>query len=366
MGATFTAEPRKIQAAIVMKFVGLAMLGSLAAGQALAASLDPLAPCKALVAQVAARGSLMRVSGRTLLEREEVLAPLIQIGKRSPPTPELSARAAYLLPEWNTLGAQDLQRVDRNTWRAALTQGTLDCADEAFFRVGEDGRVTRLATPPSYEELCWTSGRDMGSFRGTPALVETEILDRPQIGMDIEITPWAGDWQASCRASLRYDDVFTLTETFCGDRKLCRAGTALAPKLARAFSHDRNGSQLESVSPPSPKGLTALGDIEAARLPRDGESGRPILASFGAKPHTEFPEYSDEMQTVAVQVAGQPLLANVGIGGVAWRAMGDYLITFYRKQGATFRPVAGYVVRRCATTLSKAETSIPTPWVNPH
>jgi hypothetical protein len=101
-------------------------------------------------------------------------------------------------------------------------------------------------------------------------------------------------------------------------------------------------------------------------LPTDGESGRPVLASFGAKPRTEFPEYSDDGQTVAVQVAGRTLLANVGIGGVAWRAMGDYLVTLYRKDAAGLHPVAGFVVRRRATTLSRAEASIPTPWVNPH
>jgi hypothetical protein len=218
-----------------LKRVGLILLSALASGQALAAPVDPLAPCKALVAQMTAKGSLIRVGGRTLLEREEVLTPLVRIGKRSRPTPELSAKAAQLLPEWTTLGAQDLQQVDKDTWRAVLTQGTLDCEEEAFFRVGEDGRVTRLATPPSYDELCWTRGRDMGSFRGKPALIETETLDRPTLGMDVEITPWANGWQASCRASLRYNDTFKLTETFCTDRAVCRAGAALAPGSRAPF-----------------------------------------------------------------------------------------------------------------------------------
>jgi hypothetical protein len=349
-----------------LKRVGVILLSTLATSPALAAPVDPLAPCKALVAQVTAKGSLLRVGGRALLEREEVLAPLVRIAPRTPPTPELSARAAQLLPEWTTLGAQDIQQVDQDTWRAVLTQGTLDCANEAFFRIGKDGRVTRLATPPSYDELCWTSERDIGAFRGKPALIETERLDRPQLGIDVEISPWAGGWQESCRASLRYNDSFRLSETFCKDRKLCRGGAALAPRLARALAHDRTDRALEKIAPPSKAGLAVLGALDAVRFPNLGESERPLLATFGAKPRTEFAEYSDERQIVAVQVVGQPLLANVGIGGVAWRAMGDYLVTLYRKDGAALRPVAGYVVSRRATTLSSAAVSIPTPWANPH
>jgi hypothetical protein len=351
---------------MVLKCFGVVFACSLAASQALAAPADPLAPCNALVAQAKAKGAQTRVAGRALLSSEELLAPLARTNGQSPIPPDLSAKIAKLFQGWATDGAQELQQIDRHNWRAVLTEGTLRCDDEVFFRIEPDGELALLSTPPTYGELCWTNSRSIGSVGGQTVLIETDILDRPTLGANIEITPWAGGWQASCRASLRYHDVFTLTETFCKDRKLCPAGAALAPKLARAFSRDKKGAALEGVSPPSPKGLAALGDIAAAHLPRDGDSGRPVLASFGATPHTEFPEYSDEMQTVAVQVAGQPLLANVGIGGVAWRAMGDYLVNLYRKEGTTFRPVAGYVVKRHATTLSEAEASIPKPWVNPH
>jgi hypothetical protein len=350
------------------RVAALALLAcGLAATAASAAGPDGLAPCEALAAPAKARV----VQGATVrsftLSRDGLLAPLAAPTKRSPAATDLAAKLARLVPEWANEDSKEVQQIDGMTWRAIVTQGTLRCEEEVFFRVASNGALARLATPPAYSDLCWTGGREVGTVEGRPALIETEILDRPVLGADVEITPWANGWTQSCRLSLRYDDAFRLAETFCHDPAVCRAGAALAPKLARAFSHNpKDDAALSAVAPPSQAALKAWGDVGAlvSKLPRDEQSARPALASFGAEPKTEFPDYSDTMTAVGVRVGGQILLANVGIGGVGWRAMGDYLVTFYRWDGAALHPVAGYVVERRVGKLSSAAVSVPKPYVD--
>lgn len=348
--------------------LGLSMT-LLTAGATVAAPASRIAPCQALVNQLQQRDA----GGKTVrgfnLSSDQFLEPLVTLAKRSQPSAELDAQLARLTTDWDGQGGKDLQQIDTTTWRAVLTQGTLDCENEVFFRRNADGRLERLPAPAVYSELCWTSGRSMASFGGRPVLLEREILDRPTIGADIEMTPWIGNWGDSCSLSVRYDDVFRLAETFCHDAKVCRAGGLLAPKLARAFAH-AHGNEIaaDAVAPLSGRGRRALGSLEVlySKIPREEQSSRPVLATFGAKSRTEFPDYSDAMTAIGIEIGGKPLLAIIGIGGVGWRAMGDYLVTLYRWDGSALHAVAGYVIERRVGKLIGATTSIPTPYVNPH
>ncbi|HEY2359299.1 MAG TPA: hypothetical protein VGH86_17750 [Phenylobacterium sp.] len=350
------------------RIASLALLASgLAAASPAAAAPRALEPCETLAAQARAHSTHGATVRDFTLSRDRTIAPLLSPAKRSPPSPKLVSELARLVPEWADESFKEVQQIDRTTWRAVVTQGTMRCEDEVFFRVASGGGLLRLVTPPAYSELCWTSGRDFGAVNGQPALIETEVLDRPTLGTDVEITPWADGWRESCRLSLRYDDSFRLAETFCRDPGVCKAGAVLAPKLARAFSHNlKSDAALHAVSPPSGAAVKAWGDMETliSKLPRDEQSIRPVLASFGAKPKTEFPDYVDAMTSVPVNAGGRAFLANVGIGGVGWRAMGDYLITLYEWDGAALHPVAGYVVERKVGKLVSATTSAPMPYVD--
>lgn len=54
----------------------------------------------------------------------------------------------------------------------------------------------------------------------------------------------------------------------------------------------------------------------------------------------------------------------IGIGGVGWREMGDYLIAFYADDMHGLDPVASFVVERQNTGLQMVTTSVPQPYVN--
>src|SRR6202042_1662554 len=111
------------------------------------------------------------------------------------------------------------------------------------------------------------------------------------------------------------------------------AGGQAAPKLAAMIA--RSGGR-------NPPGET----FAAMRYP----DVRGALATFGAKAKTEFTDYSDTQISIAVTLAGKPLVAHVGIGGAAWRPIGDYLVTLY-PPGDGDHPLAGYVVQRRAASL---------------
>jgi hypothetical protein len=328
---------RRIQAAIA----GLALTPTVA----LAAELDPLAPCKAIVQAVRSSAVQPGVFNRSVdLER---LLPANVI-RRSAAIRDLglAAKAARLF-EFASADTVQLQHVGGDIWRAWTIEGTADCTYEKFFRLRPDGGVESLPVPLSFSELCFSSGRDVGAVGAGPGLIETDTLAHPDFGLDIEATPWNGSWGRTCRAALRFTDRFQVTERFCGDRAVCAAGSAAAPGLAErlARSPHRTPGALEV-------GLNVLG-------------GRGELPTFGAAAHTEFPDYSDTAAFLPVTLAGRRLLAHVGVGGVGWRPIGDYLVTLY-PPGDGDHPLAGYVVERRLTGLKSATVSIPQPWVNPH
>jgi hypothetical protein len=89
-----------------------------------------------------------------------------------------------------------------------------------------------------------------------------------------------------------------------------------------------------------------------------------MLPTFGAKPRTEYANYAGNHQVALVEIAGKTLIARIGIGGVGWREIGDYLIAFYTDDAHGVDPVASFVVERQNTGLQSVTTSVPQPYVN--
>jgi hypothetical protein len=325
--------------------IGLAILAA-AGSPALAKPPPPMAPCNA-IAQAARAEAVRPATANRAIDLERLLPPVIGTPQPASEDPALLAAATRLF-DASALDVIEVQPVAPGVWRAQSMQGTLHCTDDLFFRREAKGKTSLVRTPPSFDELCNTSWRAMRSGPLGPILVETETFSSPELGVDVEVTPWTGAWGPSCRASLRFKDSFTLTERFCHDRSICAAGAAAAPKLAALIA--RSGDR-------DPPGQT----LAPMRYPE----GRGALATFGAKAKTEFTDYSDTQRSLAVTIAERPVVAHVGIGGVGWRPIGDYLVTLYAP-GDGDHPLAGYVVQRRAAGLKSAAVSEPKPWVNPH
>jgi hypothetical protein len=345
----------------VIAWVMLAPLLSAGAGaQAADARSRALAPCAALAAHVRGLAADPARFQAALAAEGGLLAPRVVIARAG--DPELAARAAEAFELAGE--APQVQALGGGVWRVSTTDGTLRCEDDHFFRVGASGALTAVPTPAAYSDLCYRTGRDAATVDGRPAVVEIARTDTPVAGMDVEITPWANGWRAACGLSIRYTEAFRVSERFCADPQVCAEGAGLAVRLATAFARRPEGGGLTAFAPPtSPRAKAAAASMPAIR--RGFEDPRGVLPTFGAKARTEFPEYSDTSEMVVVAVAGEPLVAQVGVGGVGWRPLGDLLIALYRPGPRGGAPIAGYVVRREVTGLRDVRVSIPKSYVDP-
>jgi hypothetical protein len=223
----------------------------------------------------------------------------------------------------------------------------------------QDGTLRTLPTPGASGNLCWTSTRDMGKAFGQIALIEREYREHPWQGLDVELTPWSGRWLASCKVSIQLYDAFRVSERFCGDQPACRAAEPLAAKLAQALARDADGKTLDRVSPPAPDAARTFdARLDAARIRFDADqAGHTPLPTFGKTPKTEYPIYGGTSAAALVEIGGKVFVARVGIGGIGWRDLGDYLVAIYTADKPDPIPVASFVVQRRVTGLKDVVAS---------
>ncbi len=197
-------------------------------------------------------------------------------------------------------------------------------------------------------------------------MIEQEIKAHPLLGVDVEITPWTKGAGAACQVSMRFNDAFRLTERFCKDPTMCATAEPMALKLAEALARADDGTTLAAVAPPQPEQAQALATrfVKAKERFEGVQSGYTELPTFGAKPRTQYPVYAGSPQVTLIALPGQTLIARVGIGGIGWRELGDYLITLYSGDGDNFDPIASFVVERKNAGLRRVTTSVPKPNIN--
>jgi hypothetical protein len=273
--------------------------------------------------------------------------------------------AAKLLDE-DPEGVIVLEPMGGGTWHASHTAGSANCQTDAFFRVQGTGEVVALPAPARFHDLCWTAAREVALFHGRPLLVETADLDHPGLGADFDLTPWRGNvWGPACQLSIRWRDAFTVSERFCAPGAPCEAAARLAPILAEQLARDPSGKSLASVTPsPEISGLAAATRLGAAQGKFDPLDDRAqwSLPTFGRKATTPYLDYSGARATTVVELDGRAYVARVGIGGIGWRAIGDYLVSLYRLSGdGHLEAVAGVVVdqSRLGNPHITVETPIP-------
>ncbi|MDE2369087.1 MAG: hypothetical protein KGN16_08950 [Burkholderiales bacterium] len=330
---------------------------------------DALAPCTALAAHVGAVAvASTAAQGRRAVDYDALLAPVITLPRPRLADPDLQARALQLLGS-DHVRVVEVQHLDGPVWRIVQVQGTANCMNDRFFRVQADGVLEAVDTPASYGDLCWNSMRDIGEVSGRPALIEREFLEHPALGLDVEIAPWTNDAAlATCRVSIRFDDAFQVSERFCKDPSICRDAEPLAPRLAEAYARAAGAMKMENVAPPSPERARAYAAqlLDAEANINGDHRAYTMLPTFGSPPMTPYPIYGGSPQMEVIDVDGRTLIARVGIGGVGWREIGDYLITLYEVEEPGLAAVASFVVERRPTGLPRVTASVPRPYVNTH
>ena len=334
-----------------------------------AAGEAAMALCDAVAAQVKSAAAdprmVQRPPGQDYDDYDALLAPMINL-----PAPELADGELWAKAKKFLGGDQDtvveLQHVDGPVWRSVQVAGTANCQTELFFSVRPDGELSAFDTPVVFGDLCWRSYRHVGRVGGRPALIEQEVREHPLLGIDVEITPWTSSGRATCQVAIRFNDAFHVTERFCKDQSVCLAAEPLAPKLAEALARADDGTRLATLAPSPANQAQAL----ATRLVKAKESlesvslGYTKLPTFGATPNTKYSEYGGSPQVTLLALDGQTLIVRVGIGGIGWRELGDYLITLYSSDGDDLDPIASFVVERKNIGLQSVTTSVPKPYVN--
>lgn len=342
------------------------LLGIYLAEAANAGGEASMTPCDAMAAQVKNAAADLRLvqrpPGQDYDDYDGLLSPIINLPAPELADGELWAKAKKLLGDQDTV--VEVQHVDGPVWRSVQVAGTANCQTERFFAVRPDGELRAMDTPVVFGDLCWRSSRRVGRVGGRPALIEEEVLEHPLLGVDVEITPWTIGELATCQVAIRFNDAFRLTERFCKDASVCVAAEPLAPKLAEALARADNGTMLATLAPPHPGKALASRLVKAKERFESARLGDTELPTFGAKPKTKYSEYAGSPQVTLIALAGQILIARVGIGGIGWRELGDYLVTLYRSDGNELAPVTSYVVERKNIGLQSVTTSVPKPHVN--
>ncbi len=337
-----------------------------------AVAAAPMTACDEVAAHVQAVLAdprvLQRPAGQDYDDYDTVLAPVIRFPEPELANADLWAKAKPFFAGEFGDQVYEVQHVTGPVWRAVLVAGTAECQTEHFFSVDRNGELRAIATPAVFGDLCWSSSRRIGSVNGRTALIEQEIRTHPLLGVDIEITPWTSALPTACQVAVRFNDAFRVTERFCKDPTVCAAAEPLAPKLAEALARADDGTTLATVAPPSSQQAQAMAvSIAKAKERFEGiEFGYTDIPTFGAAIKTKYPTYSGSPHVALIAVAGRTLIARIGLGGIGWRELGDYLITLYSGVGEDLDPVASFVVERKNVGLRSVTTGVPKPQVNKH
>lgn len=329
----------------------------------LAAPQDPRAPCRQLAEQVRQRA---RIDPDFLkLDADRLLAPILTVRSPVAAPPAAVRAAAERRLGVEPGGGLTLSLLSPGVWRAERREGTANCTRDVFFRM-ERGRAVTLPAPPAFTDLCWTSSRAVGAMNHAPVLVQRDAIEGPVPGFDVEITPWRQGWRPACRLSVRYREAFTVTESFGADQALVRSGAPLAAQLASALARTVGVSQpsLAAAAPIAVARRYPTLMAAAKRMAERDMTGADSLPTFGEAAKTQFTDFSDTVTAAVVSLDGEPLVARVGIGGVGWRPIGDYLVVLYRQGPSDLTPVASFVVARNMTGLLSATAEVPKPWIN--
>jgi hypothetical protein len=194
--------------------------------------------------------------------------------------------------------------------------------------------------------MCWSRSGSVGTLFGQPAYIEGGQIG-VSIDEDIRATPWTGTgWGATCALRLDFRRVFTLTETHCADRVLCRTGANQAVAIATKYNSHRDGTEELSIFEFGPGVIqVAREGVERARRTLKELTDTPTFPTFGDDNDTNGGGFSYSGFTFfPLMLGGKAYVGAIGRSGIGWREDNETLLAIYREDGGELTPLASYVV----------------------
>ena len=229
-----------------------------------------------------------------------------------------------------------LHRFGRSSLHMAeVMQGTLHCRRLKFFDISPTG-ASAVSAPPIVATnggmgFCWTESAYAGEVAGTPAFIVQNDSDDV---VGLSITPWRdGQWQTSCRVTVKFTPRFEVTERYCSGMD-CAAVANQA--LAFAKTIDR-GAALVGDANESFRALKKLAEEDPP-----GNDLRDLQGTFD----NAYSEFARQSVMIPVMVGGETYLGRIGHAAIGWRISPDYLFAMYKKGNHGLEPVAAVYISK--------------------
>jgi hypothetical protein len=229
-----------------------------------------------------------------------------------------------------------IRRFGQSSLRMAeVIEGTLHCRRFEFFDVSPTG-ASAVSAPPIVAAdggtgFCWTVSAYAGEVAGTPAFIVQSDSDDV---VGLSITPWRdGQWQMSCRVTVKFTPQFEVTERYCSGVD-CAAVANQA--LAFAKTIDR-GAALVGDANESFRALKKLAEEDPP-----GDNLRDLQGTFD----NAYSEFARQSEMIPVMVDGETYLGRIGHAALGWRISPDYLFALYKKGGYGLEPIAAVYIRK--------------------
>ena len=229
-----------------------------------------------------------------------------------------------------------LHRFGRSSLHMAqVMQGTMHCRRFEFFDTSSTG-ASRLTAPPiattnDETAFCWTRSAYAGEVAGVPAFITQD--DRDDV-VGLSITPWQdGQWQTSCRVTVKFTPRFEVTERYCSGMD-CAAIADQALEFAKTI--DR-GAALAGNPNESFRILKKLAEDD----PPDDDL-RALRGTFD----NAYSQFARQSVMMPVTVGGETYLGRIGHAALGWRISPDYLFAMYKKGNYGLEPVAAVYISK--------------------
>ena len=225
---------------------------------------------------------------------------------------------------------------------ARIVEGSASCQRFVFFDAPPTAAAYPIVNPPVVQTaepfaFCYRTTAYAGEVAGVPAFIVETDQDST---VELSLTPWRdGGWQRECRVTIRFSDVFEVTDRFCKGvdcHEMADQALSLVKKVDQrpqaaeedADSHDENFKTMKEL---------------AAKEPRDIQ----LFPTFGGSIHgLNDAEFAADPVVLPVVVGGKTYLARLGHVTIGWRTMPDYLFAAFKMVGNSFEPVAGLYITK--------------------
>jgi hypothetical protein len=223
---------------------------------------------------------------------------------------------------------------------AKIIEGSASCQGFLFFDAPPTAAAHPIAAPPVVQTaepfaFCYRTTAYAGEIVGVPAFIVETDQDST---VELSFTPWRdGGWQRECRVTIRFRDVFEVTDRFCKGvdcQEMANQALSLVKKVdqrPQAAQEDASGGGEKFQA------MKELADNEPGSIQSFPTFGSSIRGLDSA-------EFALDPVVLPIVVGGETYLARLGHSAVGWRTYPDYLLAAYKMVGNSLEPVAGLLI----------------------